>query len=63
MLDTARMEESMTGVTTDEYPHVAAVVGRMLDWSDSGAIDRMTVDILVAGVVALAARRRTERPS
>lgn len=61
-LDTARMEESMTGVTADEYPHVAAVVGRMLDWSDSAALDRMTVDILVAGIAALAARRRADRP-
>lgn len=57
-LDSARMEESMTGVTPGEYPHVAGVVDRLLDWSDSAAIDLMTVDILVAGVAALAARRR-----
>jgi AcrR family transcriptional regulator len=61
-LDTARMEESMTGVTADEYPHVALLVDRMLDWSDSAALDRMTVDILVAGVAALAVRRRDDRP-
>jgi len=61
-LDAARMEESMTGVTAGEYPHVAAVVGRLLDWSDSAAIDRMTVDILVAGVAALASRRPGDRP-
>lgn len=62
-LDTARMEESMTGVTADEYPNVAALADRMLDWPDSAALDRMTVDILVAGVAALAARRRADRPS
>jgi AcrR family transcriptional regulator len=62
-LDTTRMVESMTGVTADEYPRVASVVGRLLDWSDSAAIDRMTVDILVAGVAALAARQRADRPT
>lgn len=62
-LDIARMQESMTGVTAAEYPHVAAVVDRMLDWSDSATIDRMTVDILVAGIAALAARRRADRPT
>jgi TetR/AcrR family tetracycline transcriptional repressor len=63
VLDTTRMQESMMGVTAADYPNVAALVDRMLDWSDSTAIDRMTVDILVAGVEALAARRRAERPS
>jgi AcrR family transcriptional regulator len=61
-LDTARMKESMTGATAVEYPHVAALAGRMLDWPESAAIDRMTVDLLVAGVAALAIRRREDPP-
>jgi hypothetical protein len=62
-LDTSRMEESMTSVSAGDYPHMAAMAGRMLDWPDPATIDSMTVDILVAGVAALAARRQAERPT
>jgi AcrR family transcriptional regulator len=56
-LDTGRMEESMTGATPDEYPKVAALAGRMLDWPDPAVTDRLTVDIVVAGIAALASNR------
>jgi AcrR family transcriptional regulator len=52
--EAARQEASTAGLSPDEFPYLARVADQLTDWSSGPEADRLTVELLVAGVAALA---------
>jgi AcrR family transcriptional regulator len=52
-LDTARQEASMGGLSADEFPLWSAAE-QFMDWSPGADADRMTIELLIGGLEALA---------
>jgi hypothetical protein len=54
--DAARQEASIEGATGAEFSYLASATERFLDWSPGPDADRLAMDLLIAGVEALAER-------
>jgi AcrR family transcriptional regulator len=54
--DAARRRASMEGLTADEFPYLSSASDQLQDWSAGADADRLTIDLLVSGLEALAGR-------
>lgn len=54
--DAARQQASMEGLSAGEFPYLSSAVDAFRDWSAGTDADRLTIELLVGGLEALAAR-------
>lgn len=52
--DAARQQVSMEGLSADAFPYLASAADQMMDWSPGADADRLTIELLVGGLEALA---------
>jgi len=52
--DAARQQASMEALSADEFPHLWSAAEQFMDWSPGADADRLTMDLLVGGLEALA---------
>ena len=58
--DAARARASMEALSAGEFPHLSSAQEQLMEWSPGPDADRLTIDLLVAGLVALAAHPTRE---
>jgi len=54
--DAARQQASMEGLSAGEFPHLSSAADQLVDWSAGSDADRLTLELLVGGLEALAAQ-------
>ena len=54
--DADRPRAFMEGLSAGEFPHLASAVEQLMDWSAAPDADRLTIELLVGGLEALAAQ-------
>jgi AcrR family transcriptional regulator len=54
--DAARQQASMEGLSAGELPYLSRAAGQFMDWSAGADADRLTIELLVSGLEALAAQ-------
>ena len=54
--DASREDAPTDETLADEFPHLAAV-GPLMDWSASAEADRVTIELLIGGLEALAGQQ------
>jgi TetR/AcrR family tetracycline transcriptional repressor len=55
--DAVRQQASMDGPSADEFPYLSSALDQVQDWSAGPDADRLTIELLVTGLEALAAHR------
>ena len=56
--DSARQQASMEGLSAGEFPYLSSAADQFMDWSAGADADRLTIELLVGGLEALAAQNR-----
>ena len=60
--DAARQQASMEGLSAGEFPFFSSAADQPLDWSAGTDADRLTIELLVGGLEALANQVRAGSP-
>jgi AcrR family transcriptional regulator len=54
--DADRQQASMEGLSAGEFPYLSSAAGQFMDWSAGADANRLTIELLVGGLEALAAQ-------
>jgi AcrR family transcriptional regulator len=60
--DAARQQASMEGLSAGEFPYLSSAADQFMDWSAGADADRLTIELLVGGLEALANQLRAGSP-